>query len=130
LGLGDAYIDGWWDCEQLDELVSRLIELRAQKTLGLTASKQLLEWMGRLRNRQSRSRARIVAERHYDLPSDFYMSFLDPYNQYTCGYFKDTDDLDAAQEAKLDLVCRKLGIRAGDRVLDIGCGWGGFSKFA
>src|SRR5690606_19068729 len=60
----------------------------------------------------------------------FYMSFLDPYNQYTCGYFKDTDDLDAAQEAKLDLVCRKLGIRAGDRVLDIGCGWGGFSKFA
>lgn len=130
LGLGDAYIDGWWDCAQLDELVSRLIELRAQKTLGLTASKQLLEWMGRLRNRQSRSRARIVAERHYDLPSDFYMSFLDPYNQYTCGYFKDTDDLDAAQEAKLDLICRKLGIRPGDRVLDIGCGWGGFSKFA
>lgn len=130
LGLGDAYIDGWWDCDQIDELVTRVIELRSHKALGFSATKQLLEWTGRVRNRQSRARASIIAERHYDLPSDFYMSFLDPYNQYTCGYFQDTDDLDAAQEAKLDLICRKLGIRAGDRVLDIGCGWGGFAKFA
>ena len=58
------------------------------------------------------------------------MSFLDPYNQYTCGYFKDTADLNEAQEKKMDLICKKLQLRKGDKVLDIGCGWGGFAKFA
>ena len=79
---------------------------------------------------QSKSRSKEVAEKHYNLSSDLYMSFLDPYNQYTCGYFKDTDDLNKAQEQKLDLICKKLRLSSKDRVLDIGCGWGGFAKFA
>src|SRR5207247_100513 len=71
-----------------------------------------------------------VIEEHYDLSNELYMSFLDPYNQYTCGYFKNTTDLNQAQEQKLDLICRKLSLKQGDRVLDIGCGWGGFAKYA
>ncbi|MCG8417523.1 MAG: cyclopropane fatty acyl phospholipid synthase [Proteobacteria bacterium] len=130
VGLGDAYIDGWWECAQLDELMFRLLSLHVERTVGLGVSFHMLEWLGALHNMQSRSRAGIVARRHYDLPSEFYMSFLDPYNQYTCGYFQDTDDLAVAQENKLDLLCRKLEIKPGERVLDIGCGWGGFARFA
>ncbi len=130
IGFGDAYVDGWWDCDQLDELMCRLLRARIDRTLGLGLGSQLLEWLGAIRNMQSRARASIVAKRHYDLPSEIYMSFLDPYNQYTCGYFHNTDDLAVAQQAKLDLICRKLELAPGDRVLDIGCGWGGFAKFA
>jgi cyclopropane-fatty-acyl-phospholipid synthase len=130
VGLGDAYVAGWWDCDDLDELIFRLLTLRGERRFGLGISDAVIEWTGWLRNRQSRARASIIAERHYDLPSEFYMAFLDPYNQYTCGYFQDTDDLAQAQEAKLDLICRKLQLAAGERVLDIGCGWGGFAKFA
>ena len=62
--------------------------------------------------------------------NDLYMAFLDPYNQYTCGYFKNTQDLNRAQEQKLDLICKKLKLKSSDKVLDIGCGWGGFAKWA
>jgi cyclopropane-fatty-acyl-phospholipid synthase len=58
------------------------------------------------------------------------MSFLDPYNQYTCGYISDTEELNTAQEKKLQLICDKLQLKPTDRVLDIGCGWGGFCKYA
>jgi cyclopropane-fatty-acyl-phospholipid synthase len=81
-------------------------------------------------NLQSLSGARQVIDAHYDLGNDLYMSFLDPYNQYTCGYFKDTEDLNTAQIQKMDLICRKLQLKEGDRILDIGCGWGGFAKYA
>ena len=79
---------------------------------------------------QSKLRSRKVAKKHYDLSPALYESFLDPYNQYTCGYFKDTNDLNKAQEQKLDLICKKLKLSSKDKVLDIGCGWGGFAKFA
>ena len=64
-------------------------------------------------NMQNRVRSRRVIKKHYDLDVNLYLSFLDPYNQYTCGYFKDTDDLDRAQEQKLDLICRKLMLSPG-----------------
>ena len=131
LGLGDSYVDGWWDSDDLEETLARLLNLGVEDTVGYGIRDVLLNAWGRLRNRQSRRRSTIVARRHYDQSSDFYMSFLDPYNQYTCGYFQDgIQDLASAQEAKLDLICRKLQIARGDRVLDIGCGWGGFAKFA
>jgi cyclopropane-fatty-acyl-phospholipid synthase len=68
---------------------------------------------------------------HYDVSNDFYALFLDPLMVYTCAYYRDPDGkLEQAQADKLDLVCRKLRLKAGERVLDIGCGWGGFSVWA
>jgi cyclopropane-fatty-acyl-phospholipid synthase len=83
----------------------------------------------RLFNRQA-AHAFEVGERHYDVGNDLYEAMLGRYMVYTCAYWKDVDNLDAAQEAKLDLVCRKIGLRAGQRVLDLGCGWGAFAAFA
>ncbi|MEQ1930481.1 MAG: cyclopropane fatty acyl phospholipid synthase [Parvularculaceae bacterium] len=130
LAMGESYMDRWWDCERLDELAFRATSARLNKKFGVDLETALYVAGSRLLNLQTRARARQVAERHYDLDNDLYMSFLDPYNQYTCGYFKDTDDLNVAQERKLDLICRKIGVSPGDRILDIGCGWGGFAKFA
>lgn len=128
LGLGESYMEKWWDAERIDLVVERV--LRTYGNHKITIPVILLGLKARFLNLQSRSSARKVIEAHYDLSNDLYMSFLDPYNQYSCGYFKNTDDLNTAQEQKLDLVCRKLELKSGERVLDIGCGWGGFAKFA
>jgi cyclopropane-fatty-acyl-phospholipid synthase len=86
--------------------------------------------MARIFNRQTRSSSTEVVDRHYDAGNDVYLAFLDGYNQYTCGLFRNTDDLEIAQQQKLDLVCRKLKLARGETLLDIGCGWGGLAKFA
>jgi len=130
LGLGESYMDGWWTCEKLDEFFFRVCRARLHKRIPKTFEALWLTLTSILFNRQTKRGSKVVAEQHYDLGNDLYESFLDPYNQYTCGYFKDTEDLNAAQEQKLDLICRKLRLKSGDRVLDIGCGWGGFAKFA
>ena len=129
LGAGEAYMDGWWDADRLDETFARLFTSGAVARLPKTFDAMLEALRAQLINTQNRSRSQQVARRHYDLGNDLYLAFLDPYNQYTCGYFKNTADLNAAQELKLDLICRKLQIQPGDRVLDIGCGWGGFAKW-
>lgn len=130
LGLGESYMDGWWECERLDEMAYRLL------SSGL-ADKIRGNWRYLLRllpavlcNLQSRGRARVIADHHYDLGNDLFLSFLDPYNQYSCAYFDGTDDLDQAQVSKLALICGKLDLRPLDQVLDIGCGWGGFARYA
>jgi cyclopropane-fatty-acyl-phospholipid synthase len=71
-----------------------------------------------------------VGEEHYDMGNELYKAMLDKRLTYTCGYWKNAKNLDEAQEAKLDLVCRKLNLKPGQRILDIGCGWGSFMKFA
>ncbi|MBF8756288.1 cyclopropane fatty acyl phospholipid synthase [Pseudomonas guariconensis] len=129
LGLGEAYMEGDWDCEQLDEFFSRLLRAGvADQVSPVALIYHALQ--ARLFNRQTLRRAWAVGERHYDLGNDFYAAMLDPRMTYTCGYWKDATDLVQAQEAKLDLICRKLGLRPGMRVLDIGCGWGSFMGFA
>ncbi len=129
LGLGESYMDGEWEVEALDEFIARL--LRA----GLDRTVQPWRLLGhvlraRLLNLQTPRRARRVGEVHYDLGNDFYQAMLDRRMTYTCGYWRQARTLDEAQEAKLDLVCRKLDLRPGQRVLDIGCGWGSFARFA
>ncbi len=130
LGLGESYMDGWWDCPRLDEFFDRLlrsgIEGRVRGSLRL-----LLRFLpGLVVNLQSRARARRVVDHHYELGNDLFLSFLDSYNQYSCAFFGDGDDLEEAQRRKLDLICHKLGLKSTDRVLDIGCGWGGFARYA
>lgn len=128
LGLGESYMEGWWDCEKIDICVEKLLRAHVYERTSLML---LFFWLkSKLFNLQSMHGSRKVIEQHYDLSNDLYMSFLDPYNQYTCGYFKDTDDLNVAQIQKMDLICRKLHIEKSDKVLDIGCGWGGFAKYA
>lgn len=129
LGLGESYMDGWWDCEKLDEFFYRILKASlSEKVRGKGILWNILK--AKVINMQNKERSKKVAKEHYDLSPELYESFLDPYNQYTCGYFKNTGDLNKAQEQKLDLICKKLKLSSRDKVLDIGCGWGGFMKFA
>jgi len=128
--MGETYMDGWWESDQLDESINKL--LRARLGYKLRKNKRMA-WrimMAKLFNFQARDKAFIVGEKHYDIGNDLYRAMLDPRMIYTCAYFRDTDNLDLAQEAKLDLVCKKLNLQKGQRILDIGCGWGGFLKYA
>lgn len=129
LAFGESYMDGVWDCEALDVMFMRLtaagVEQRLRSWRLLPAYVQ-----AKLFNLQSVNRSRRVAELHYDLGNEFYRDMLDPYMQYTCAYYKDTDDLNRAQEQKLELICRKLQLREGERVLELGGGWGGFARYA
>ena len=130
LGFGEAYMDGWWDCEQLDEMVARLLKDDVRKKLKTNWPVIIDAFAVRIMNRQSRRRAFHIGEAHYDAGNDLYKAMLDKHLVYTCGYWKQAMNLDEAQEAKLDLVCRKIGLKPGDKLLDIGCGWGSFAKFA
>lgn len=129
LGFGEAYMDGWWDAERLDELLARIIAARLDRRMALP--QKVARWaLGHLVNLQSGRRAFKIGEAHYDLGNDLFERMLDPYMMYSCAYWKDATTLDEAQEAKLDLACRKLGLEPGMKLLDIGCGWGGMAKFA
>ncbi len=136
LGLGESYVDGQWDTGRLDELINRL--LRAELDIKLVGIRNLhllaSVVSGRIRdffvNRQTSRRAYVVGERHYDIGNDIYEAMLDPTLSYSCGYWDRADNLEAAQRAKLDLVCRKLQLRSGEHVLDVGCGWGGLAAYA
>jgi cyclopropane-fatty-acyl-phospholipid synthase len=129
LGLGESYMDGWWDSASLDGLLFHLLDARLdQRVHGIALAMDTLR--ARLFNLQSRRRSFAVGERHYDLGNDLYRAMLGRRLVYSCGYWRNAATLEQAQEAKLDLVCRKLGLRPGMRVLDIGCGWGEALKFA
>lgn len=129
LGLGESYMDGWWDARSLDGLLFHLLDVRIdERVRGVAAYLDGLR--AQLFNLQTRSRSFTVGERHYDLGNDLYAAMLGKRLVYSCGYWREANTLDEAQEAKLDLVCRKLGLQPGMHVLDIGCGWGEALKFA
>jgi cyclopropane-fatty-acyl-phospholipid synthase len=130
LGLGEAYMDGWWDCAAIDELVTRLLLVRLDIKVKGNWKIMLYLLRARLGNMQASSKAYEVGERHYDLGNDLYRAMLDKRLNYTCGYWENAATLDEAQEAKLELVCRKIGLKPGMRVLELGCGWGSFAKYA
>jgi cyclopropane-fatty-acyl-phospholipid synthase len=128
LGLGEAYMDGWWDCDDLAELSNRL--LRARLDAAVQPWREIPRRIAALAvNWQTPGRSFRVGEAHYDIGNALYERMLGRYPIYSCGYWRAADHLDAAQRAKMDLICRKLGIEPGMRVLDIGCGWGEMARF-
>jgi cyclopropane-fatty-acyl-phospholipid synthase len=131
LALGESYMDGWWDCEALDQFFEKILESRLDKKSKENAIPLLWAVLkAKALNAQKRSRAYIIGERHYDIGNNLFSIMLDKGLNYSCAYWKNAETLDAAQEAKLDLICRKIGLKSGMKVLDIGCGWGGFAKYA
>ena len=130
LGFGESYMDGWWDCERLDTLFTRILHFGVDERLPKHLTDIARIAYARLFNRQSRKRAWQVGKEHYDIGNDLFRAMLDPYMQYSCGYWKDAETLEQAQLAKLKMICEKLQLKPGMSLLDIGCGWGGLAQYA
>jgi cyclopropane-fatty-acyl-phospholipid synthase len=124
-------MDGWWDCEALDQFCYQMLWGRIDKQIKVKSPAFIMHVLrAYFLNAQSKKRAYIVGKEHYDTGNDLFSLMLDQRMIYSCGYWKDADNLDQAQINKLDLVCRKLHLKPGMRVLEIGSGWGGFAKYA
>jgi cyclopropane-fatty-acyl-phospholipid synthase len=123
-------MDGWWECRAIDEMISKILTANLQKKVKFNRSLIWLWLKSQMINMQSKSRAYEVGEKHYDAGNELYRYMLDKRMMYSCGYWKNAKNLDQAQVDKLDLICKKLELKPGMTVLDIGCGWGGFAKFA
>lgn len=130
LGLGESYMDGWWEAEKIDEFVYRVLTAQLDEKILRKASILAKLFVARLINLQTKQRAFIVGKKHYDLGNDLFQNMLDSRMNYSCAYWQDADTLDKAQENKLDLICRKIDLKPGMRVLDMGCGWSAFGKYA
>lgn len=130
LGLGESYMDGWWDCERLDIFFHKVLRAGLENKLPNNLRDIIKIASARLFNLQTQKRAWMVGKEHYDLGNDLFTAMLDPNMQYSCGYWKNADTLAQAQEDKLDLICRKLELKPGMTLLDIGCGWGGLAAYA
>jgi cyclopropane-fatty-acyl-phospholipid synthase len=130
LGLGEAYMEGWWEAEELDRFFTRVLGAELEKNFTLTPTMAFEYIKAMLTNQQRKEKAYEIGEHHYDIGNDLYKIMLDKRMVYTCGYWQQAEILDEAQEAKLDLVCKKIDLQPSQRVLDIGCGWGSFAKYA
>lgn len=130
LGFAEAYIEGWWDCEAVDVMLTRLLESDLKSALKVGPSLALHILKSNLLNHQTTGKSSSNASFHYNLGNDLYQKMLDPEMVYSCGYWNKAKNLEDAQIAKFDLIARKLHLEPGMRVLDIGCGWGGFLRYA
>ena len=130
LGLGESYMKGWFDCQQLDQFTFHLLRNTFNDNWHPTFGGYARAAAAFLFNKQSKNYAFEVGKKHYDIGNDLFECMLDKRMAYSCGYWKNAKDLDSAQEAKLDLICRKLHLKKGQKILDIGCGWGSFTKYA
>lgn len=130
LGLGEAFVDGWWDAEAPDQTLYRILHGGLQDRAVRSVRAVGLALMARLMNLQSRRRSRRHVQAHYERGLDLYRAMLDSRMVYSSGYWTRASTLDEAQEAKLELVCRKVGLAEGSTLLDIGCGWGSLARYA
>jgi cyclopropane-fatty-acyl-phospholipid synthase len=137
LFMGESYMDKWWDCPALDQFFYRVLRADLDKKalkiphFWRSALRQhLFDWTYPILHSQSRKKSLDVGREHYDIGNDLYECMLDKNMVYTCAYWKNAKSLDEAQEQKLHLICQKLYFKPGMTVLDIGCGWGSFAKFA
>lgn len=130
LGFGESFVDNLWDCKALDTCVCRIQREKLSSKVK-PSFREILTWVkAKIWNLQDKIGSRKVIDQHYQLGNDLYQNMLDSLMVYSCGYWKNAKTLEEAQIAKFDLICRKLGFKPGMRVLDIGCGWGGFEKYA
>jgi cyclopropane-fatty-acyl-phospholipid synthase len=129
LALGESYMDGWWDCDALDEFFDRILDARLDKKVKKSTRALWAVMKAKFINAQRRSKAHVIGKRHYDIGNSLFSMMLDKRMNYSCAYWREAMTLEDAQEAKLELICRKVGLKPGMRVLDIGCGWGGFAKY-
>ncbi|MCW8907470.1 MAG: cyclopropane fatty acyl phospholipid synthase [Sedimenticola sp.] len=132
LGFGESFMEGLWDSHRLDETLSRLLNMKIEVKVN---RRTRLRWISALLknlllNRQSPERAFEVGRQHYDIGNDVYCAMLDSSMSYSCGYWESASNLEQAQRDKLDLICRKLSLQPGQRLLDIGSGWGGLARHA
>lgn len=130
LGLGESYMDGWWEVERLDEFFYRILKNKLDEKFTLNPQNIIQYLKASVLNLQTRHKASSSISHHYDIGHDLYSAMLDKRMVYTCAFWENANNLDEAQEAKLDLVCQKLHLQPGDHILDIGCGWGSFARFA
>ncbi len=130
LGLGESYMDGLWEVEALDQFFYKLLSARLDEAVKINLG-MIPNWiLSRFFNPQKKSRAFIIGEKHYDIGNDLYEAMLDSTMNYSCGFWKNAKTIEEAQLAKMDLICRKIGLEKGQTLLDIGGGWGGFANFA
>ena len=130
LGLGEAYMDGWWECAAIDEMLTRLLAVDLKKVLKPNVALVLAFLRSSFVNRQRFGQAARNAKFHYNIGNDLYQRMLGKEMVYSCAYWENANNLDEAQANKLDLICRKLHLEPGMKVLDIGSGWGGFLRHA
>lgn len=129
LGAGEAYLEGWWDCEQLDVMFCKAIRAHLEEKIHNTVPVLLIAAGQMLFNLQSVARAPMVAEQHYNTDNALFERMLGPTMNYSCAYWKNASTLDEAQTNKMELICQKLDLQKCMSVLDIGCGWGGLSLY-
>lgn len=129
MGLGESYMDDWWDAEQLDEFFNKLLSAKIDRKI-ITPGVIFAILYSRIFNRQTQVKAKKDISHHYDIGNNFYAKMLDPLMCYSCAYWKDAQTLEQAQKNKLELICKKLQLKKGERLLEIGSGWGGFAKYA
>jgi len=130
LGLAESYIAGFWDSPRLDEFLCDVLRRQFDRKAALSPEVVASKLFAKVFNLQSTARAFEIGERHYDIGNDLYRVMLDKELNYSCAYWKNARTLDEAQKNKLDLICRKLALKEGMKVLDIGCGWGSFARHA
>jgi cyclopropane-fatty-acyl-phospholipid synthase len=130
LAFGESYMDGWWDCAALDQFFDRILSIRLDQRARKSAKALWCALKAACTASPRRWRAFEIGRRHYDLGNDLFTNMLDKWMNYSCAYWKKARDLDEAQESKMDMICRKLQLQSGMRLLDIGCGWGGLAAYA
>jgi len=130
LALGESYMDGWWDCDRIDLLTERLAKAQLYKKIRYDTRFILKALKHFLLNPQTKRGSKKVAIDHYDIGNDLYQCMLDKNMNYSCGYWKFAENLDQAQEHKLEMICQKLQLKPGMKLLDVGCGWGAMAKHA